>query len=123
MSSKAFSVVPAGTPVKASHNGTVSYFERQKILPESLVNTTNGTWVGGAELHFRITSSHSRWWAPNLSKIMVTMSVTYPTHTTSPPSHAVRFVTCPVSQLFSSCRCSINGVSVESKASHYGLLS
>ena len=27
MSSKAFSVVPAGTPVKASHNGTVSYFE------------------------------------------------------------------------------------------------
>ncbi|MDC0510813.1 hypothetical protein OAN61_00235 [bacterium] len=115
--------MPAGTPVKASHNGTVSFFEHQKILPESAINTTPAAnWVGGAELHFRITSSHSRWWAPNLSKLLVTMSVNKHGGGGAPPI-STRLVTCPVSQLFSSVRCSINGVSVESKASHYGLLS
>lgn len=121
-SSRGFNVKAAGSAVKMGAGSVVSHFEHEKIAPVTRVTTANGNWTGGQEIHFRVRSSSGRWWVPKMSKIMVEMKITQHGTTTGAPA-SVRLVTCPVSQLFSSARVVFGNTNVETRGSHYGLVS
>ena len=121
--SRGFNVKHAGAPLKTGAGGVVSHFEHQRIAPQTRVTTDNGNFAGGQEVHFRIKSSSSRWFIPKMSKLMVTMTVRDGAGGAGAPATSVRFVTCPVSQMFSSARVVIGNTSIETRGSNYGLLS
>ena len=121
--SRGFNVKPAGTQYRS---GTpVSHFEHRKLAPVTKLQTVDGTWVGGAELHFNFKSSSSRWISWKDTKLMIEMQVlphgaaVNAVGAAGTPTISPRLVTCPVSQLFSAARVSLGDKTLETRASHY----
>lgn len=115
--SRGFNVKPAGTQYRS---GTpVSHFEHRKLAPVTKLQTADGTWAGGAELHFMFKSSSSRWISWKDTKLMVEMRVRANNGAAGAPAVSTRLVTCPVSQLFSAARVSLGDKTLETRASHY----